>query len=77
MKLKKAAAAGEKVDCHGIAENVMFVQMAPMGTGALEVALHINMLKDVIVDQCLAVQSLLAAQADDSITPWASHHGSL
>jgi DNA-directed RNA polymerase II subunit RPB1 len=42
--LMDAAAVGEKDDCHGIAENVMFGQMAPMGTGSFEVALDIDML---------------------------------
>ena len=57
----EAAAAGEKDDCHGIAENVMFDQMALMDTGAFEVALDIDMLKDTIVDHRLPVQSMLAA----------------
>ncbi|KAJ7924363.1 hypothetical protein B0H13DRAFT_1978078 [Mycena leptocephala] len=59
--LMEAAAVGEKDDCHGVAENVMFGQMAPMGTGAFEVALDIDMLKDAI--------SMLAAQADGGMTP--------
>ena len=67
--LMEAAAAGEKDDCHGIAENVMFGQMAPMGTGAFEVALDIDMLKDAIVDHRLPVQSMLAAQIDGGMTP--------
>ncbi|KAF5310405.1 hypothetical protein D9758_018889 [Tetrapyrgos nigripes] len=67
--LMEAAAVGEKDDCHGIAENVMFGQMAPMGTGAFEVALDIDMLKDAIVDHRLPVQSMLAAQADGGMTP--------
>jgi DNA-directed RNA polymerase II subunit RPB1 len=66
--LMEAAAAGEKDDCHGIAENVMFGQMAPMGTGAFEVALDIDMLKDAIVDHRLPVQ-MLAAQIDGGMTP--------
>ncbi|PAV21644.1 beta and beta-prime subunits of DNA dependent RNA-polymerase [Pyrrhoderma noxium] len=67
--LMEAAAVGEKDDCHGIAENVMFGQMAPMGTGAFEVALDMDMLKDVIVDHRLPVQNMLAAQADGGMTP--------
>ncbi|KAL0945704.1 hypothetical protein HGRIS_014853 [Hohenbuehelia grisea] len=67
--LMEAAAVGEKDDCHGIAENVMFGQMAPMGTGAFDVALDIDMLKDAIVDHRLPVQSMLAAQADGGMTP--------
>ncbi|KAL6301005.1 beta and beta-prime subunits of DNA dependent RNA-polymerase [Sparassis latifolia] len=67
--LMEAAAVGEKDDCHGIAENVMFGQMAPMGTGAFDVALDIDMLKDVIVDHRLPVQNMLAGQVDGGITP--------
>jgi len=67
--LMEAAAVGEKDDCHGIAENVMFGQMAPMGTGSFEVALDIDMLKDAIVDHRLPVQSMLAAQVDGGMTP--------
>ncbi|TFK57734.1 beta and beta-prime subunits of DNA dependent RNA-polymerase [Heliocybe sulcata] len=67
--LMEAAAVGEKDDCHGIAENVMFGQMAPMGTGAFDVALDIDMLKDVIVDHRLPVQNMLAAQVDGGMTP--------
>ncbi|KAF7373700.1 Beta and beta-prime subunits of DNA dependent RNA-polymerase [Mycena sanguinolenta] len=37
--LMEAAAVGEKDDCHGVAENVMFGQMAPMGTDSFEVVL--------------------------------------
>ncbi|KAK0440787.1 DNA-directed RNA polymerase II, subunit 1 [Armillaria borealis] len=58
--LMEAAAVGEKDDCHGIAENVMFGQMAPMGTGAFD---------DAIVDHRLPVQSMLAAHVDGGMTP--------
>ncbi|KII94419.1 hypothetical protein PLICRDRAFT_36689 [Plicaturopsis crispa FD-325 SS-3] len=67
--LMEAAAVGEKDDCHGVAENVMFGQMAPMGTGSFDVALDIDMLKDAIVDHRLPVQNMLAAQADGGMTP--------
>lgn len=67
--LMEAAAVGEKDDCHGIAENVMFGQLAPMGTGAFDVALDIDMLKDAIVDHRLPVQNILAAHADGGMTP--------
>ncbi|KAI0042209.1 beta and beta-prime subunits of DNA dependent RNA-polymerase [Auriscalpium vulgare] len=67
--LMEAAAVGERDDCHGIAENVMFGQMAPMGTGAFDVALDIDMLKDVIVDHRLPMQSMLSAQVDGGMTP--------
>ncbi|KZT09014.1 beta and beta-prime subunits of DNA dependent RNA-polymerase [Laetiporus sulphureus 93-53] len=67
--LMEAAAVGERDDCHGIAENVIFGQMAPMGTGAFDVALDIDMLKDVIVDHRLPVQSMMAAQVEGGMTP--------
>ncbi|KAF9544636.1 beta and beta-prime subunits of DNA dependent RNA-polymerase, partial [Agrocybe pediades] len=67
--LMEAAAVGEKDDCHGIAENVMFGQMAPMGTGSFEVALDIDMLKDAIMDHRLPVQSMMASQMDGGMTP--------
>lgn len=67
--LMEAAAVGEKDDCHGVAENVMFGQMAPMGTGSFEVALDIDMLKDAIVDHRLPVQNMLAAQIEGGMTP--------
>ena len=68
--LMEAAAVGEKDDCHGIAENVMFGQMAPMGTGAFEIALDIDMLKDVIVDHRIPVHAnMLAAPVDSGMTP--------
>ncbi|KAF8433958.1 hypothetical protein L210DRAFT_826106, partial [Boletus edulis BED1] len=40
--LMEAAAVGEKDDCHGIVENMMFGQLAPMGAGAFDVALDID-----------------------------------
>ena len=43
--------------------------MAPMGTGAFDVALDIDMLKDVIVDHCLPVQTMMAAQVNAGMTP--------
>lgn len=67
--LLEAAAVGEKDDCHGIEENVKFGQIAPMGTGSFEVALDMDMLKDVIMDHRLPVQSMLAAQADGGMAP--------
>ncbi|KZT42808.1 beta and beta-prime subunits of DNA dependent RNA-polymerase [Sistotremastrum suecicum HHB10207 ss-3] len=67
--LLEAAAVGEKDDCHGVAENVLFGQMAPMGTGAFEVSLDMDMLKDVIVDHRLPAHNLMAAQADGAMTP--------
>jgi DNA-directed RNA polymerase II subunit RPB1 len=64
----EAAAVGEKDDCHGVAENVTFGQMAPMGTGPFDVALDIDMLKDPIVDHRLLVQKMFTAQDGGGIT---------
>ncbi|TIA87040.1 hypothetical protein E3P99_03444 [Wallemia hederae] len=62
--LLEAAAIGEKDDCHGIAENVLLGQMAPMGTGAFDVTLDIDMLKDVVVDPKLPAHRLNAQMAE-------------
>ncbi|KAH6664075.1 putative DNA-directed RNA polymerase II subunit rpb1 [Halenospora varia] len=48
--LLEAAAVGELDDCRGISENVMLGQMAPMGTGELDVLLDPKMLETVISD---------------------------
>lgn len=67
--LMEAAAVGEKDDCHGVAENVMFGQMAPMGTGSFEVALDIDMLKDAIVDHHLPAQAMMNSHLENGMTP--------
>jgi len=51
--LAEAAMMGSKDDCHGIMENVLFGQMAPMGTGAFSVELDLDMLKDIMVDNSM------------------------
>ncbi|CAD6501492.1 BgTH12-01744 [Blumeria graminis f. sp. triticale] len=48
--LLEAAAVGELDDCRGISENVMLGQLAPMGTGELDVLLDPKMLETVIFD---------------------------
>ncbi|KAI6041006.1 hypothetical protein EDC04DRAFT_2602047 [Pisolithus marmoratus] len=60
----EAAAIGEQDDCHSIAGD-----LTPMGTGAFDVALDIDMLKDAIVDNWLLVQNILAAHVDGGMTP--------
>ena len=67
--LMEAAAVGERDDCHGISENIIFGQMAPMGTGSFDVAVDIDMLKDAIVDHRLPMHKMLTAQADGAMTP--------
>jgi DNA-directed RNA polymerase II subunit RPB1 len=48
--LLEAAAVGELDDCRGISENVMLGQLAPMGTGELDVLLDPKMLESIISD---------------------------
>ena len=48
--LLEAAVAGELDDCRGVSENVMLGQLAPLGTGELDVLLDQNMLDTVISD---------------------------
>lgn len=48
--LLDAAASGELDDCRGISENVMLGQLAPLGTGELEVLLDQQMLNTVTSD---------------------------
>ncbi|KAF1985661.1 beta and beta-prime subunits of DNA dependent RNA-polymerase [Aulographum hederae CBS 113979] len=48
--LLEAAAAGELDDCKGISENVMLGQLAPMGTGEMEILVDQNMLMTSTTD---------------------------
>ncbi|KAI9728533.1 MAG: DNA-directed RNA polymerase II subunit rpb1 [Cirrosporium novae-zelandiae] len=48
--LLEAAACGELDDCRGVSENVMLGQLAPLGTGEMEVYLDQKMLDTVISD---------------------------
>ena len=48
--LLEAAAAGELDDCRGVSENLILGQVAPVGTGTMEVFLDQNMLATVIQD---------------------------
>ncbi|CEH14257.1 beta and beta-prime subunits of dna dependent rna-polymerase [Ceraceosorus bombacis] len=70
--LMDAASTGTLDDCKGVAENVLLGQMAPMGTGAFEVHLDVDQLKDVIVDlrhtQAAAMNASFNAQ-NGSKTP--------
>lgn len=64
--LMEAAAVGEKDDCYGVAENILFGQMAPMGTGAFDVTLDKKMLMDVVLDPAI---SATMPMDDSSMTP--------
>lgn len=66
--LMEAASIGETDHCTGVAENVLLGQLAPMGTGAFELALDLEMLKDVVVDHRLPAQGVLFGM-DGSMTP--------
>lgn len=50
-----------------------------MGTGAFEVTLDMDMLKDVIVDHGLPMESMLSAQVNAGIPPggWACGNGAI
>ena len=48
--LLEAAACGELDDCRGVSENVMLGQLAPLGTGEMDVFLDQKMLDTVISD---------------------------
>jgi DNA-directed RNA polymerase II subunit RPB1 len=67
--LMEAAAVGDRDDCEGVAENVLLGQVAHMGTGAFDVSLDLEMLKDIVVDHRLPVAALMAAQQQGGMTP--------
>lgn len=48
--LLEAAACGELDDCRGVSENIMLGQLAPIGTGDMDIMVDQNMLKDIPVD---------------------------
>ena len=48
--LLEAAATGELDDCHGVSENLILGQIAPVGTGTMDVFLDQNMLANVVND---------------------------
>ncbi|KAG8902646.1 DNA-directed RNA polymerase II subunit rpb1 [Tulasnella sp. 403] len=64
--LMEAAAVGEKDDCYGVAENILFGQVAPMGTGCFDVTLDKKMLLDVIIDPRINAS---IPMDDNSMTP--------
>jgi DNA-directed RNA polymerase II subunit RPB1 len=48
--LLEAAACGELDDCRGVSENIILGQMAPLGTGEMELMLDPKMLETVVSD---------------------------
>ena len=67
--LMEAAAVGEKDDCHGIAENMIFGQVTPIVTGSFDTASDVDMPQEVIVDHRLPTQNMFAAQEDHGMAP--------
>lgn len=73
--LLEAAAHGELDDCRGVSENVMLGQLAPLGTGEMEVFLDQNMLDTVISDNArLGIMPGVKGSilADGAATPYDS-----
>lgn len=73
--LLEAAACGELDDCRGVSENVMLGQLAPLGTGELEVFLDQKMLDTVISDNArLGIMPNIGIKgnlvADGAATPY-------
>ena len=74
--LLEAASSGELDDCRGISENVMLGQLAPLGTGELDVFLDQKMLDTVISDNArLGIMANLGVKSgmiDGAATPYDS-----
>ncbi|KAL8276556.1 hypothetical protein RQP46_011046 [Phenoliferia psychrophenolica] len=66
--LMEAAAIGEIDYCTGVAENVLLGQVAPMGTGAFELSLDMEMLKEVVIDHRLPIHGHIPLP-DGAMTP--------
>lgn len=75
--LMEAASIGETDYCTGVAENILLGQVAPMGTGAFELSLDIEMLKEVVIDHRLPAHALVANDGGltpgGGMTPYASY----
>ena len=75
--LLDAAASGELDDCRGVSENVMLGQLAPLGTGEMDVFLDQKMLDTVISDNArLGIMPSIGIKgsimADGAATPYDS-----
>ncbi|KAL2351157.1 DNA-directed RNA polymerase II subunit [Cryomyces antarcticus] len=68
--LLEAAASGELDDCRGVSENVMLGQLAPLGTGELEILLDDNLLKTLASDRPLASNAVGGNYVDGAATPY-------
>ncbi|KAK4694851.1 DNA-directed RNA polymerase II subunit RPB1, partial [Lecanoromycetidae sp. Uapishka_2] len=75
--LLEAAAAGELDDCRGVSENVMLGQLAPLGTGEMDIFLDQKLLDSVISDNArLGIMPNMGVKgsqtADGAATPYDS-----
>ena len=74
--LLDAAAMGELDDCRGISENIMLGQLAPLGTGDIEVFLDQKMLDTVISDNArlgiMANLGMKTGMIEGAATPYDS-----
>jgi len=75
--LLEAAACGELDDCRGVSENVMLGQLAPLGTGEMEIFLDQKLLDSVISDNArLGIMPNMGVKgstmADGAATPYDS-----
>lgn len=75
--LLDAAAAGELDDCRGVSENVMLGQLAPLGTGEMDIFLDQKLLDSVISDNArLGIMPNMGVRgsqaADGAATPYDS-----
>ena len=73
--LLEAAAAGELDDCRGVSENVMLGQLAPLGTGEMDIFLDQKLLDSVISDNArLGIMPNMGIKgkdmADGAATPY-------
>jgi DNA-directed RNA polymerase II subunit RPB1 len=72
--LLEAAACGELDDCRGISENIMLGQLAPMGTGELDVFLDQKLLDTVISDNArlgiIPGVTVKGSMVDGAATPY-------
>ncbi|KAL9087767.1 MAG: hypothetical protein Q9159_003450 [Coniocarpon cinnabarinum] len=72
--LLEAAASGELDDCRGVSENIMLGQLAPVGTGQVEVLMDPEMLNTITADNAgrgfIAGVGPRPADAEGAATPY-------
>ena len=69
--LMEAASSGELDDCRGVSENVMLGQLAPMGTGEIELLVDMPMLQQHVAPKPMLGQGMVNGALDDGgMTPY-------